>query len=65
MLLTGKQNIETGEIDTKSLQLIELIDYQPKFDNDYLNSLIKKAKNIWKNVNPDEWLFNLRGGYEA
>ncbi|NDV17287.1 hypothetical protein GO009_14780 [Muricauda sp. TY007] len=61
----GKQNIETGEVDTKSLQLIELIDYQPKFDNDYLNSLIKKAKDSWKNVNPDEWLLNLRGGYEA
>lgn len=61
----GKQNIETGEIDTKSLFLIELIDYQPKFDNDYLNSLIKKAKTSWKNVNPDEWLLNLRGGYEA
>lgn len=62
---SGKQNIETGEIDTKSLALIELIDYQPKFDNDYLNTLIKKAKKSWKNVNPDEWLFNLRGGYEA
>ncbi|MBU3820566.1 hypothetical protein KO566_00715 [Flavobacteriaceae bacterium XHP0103] len=61
----GKQNIETGEIDTKSLYLIELIDYQPKFDNEYLNSLIKKAKQSWKNVNPDEWLLNLRGGYEA
>lgn len=61
----GKQNIETGEIDTKSLQLLELIDYQPKFDNDYLNSLIKKAKDSWKNVNTDEWLLNLRGGYEA
>lgn len=62
---SGKQNIETGEIDTKSLTLIELIDYQPKFDNDYLNSLIKKAKKSWKNINPDEWLLNLRGGYEA
>lgn len=62
---SGKQNIETGEIDTKSLTLLELIDYQPKFDNDYLNSLIKKAKKSWNNINPDEWLFNLRGGYEA
>ena len=52
-------------MDTKSLQLIELIDYQPKFDNDYLNSLIKKAKDGWKNINADEWLLNLRGGYEA
>ena len=62
---SGKQNIETGEIDTKSLTLIELIDYNPKFDNDYLNSLIKKAKKSWKNINPDEWLLNIRGGYEA
>ncbi len=62
---TGKQNIETGEIDTKTLSLIELIDYNPKFDSAYLNSLIKKAKNSWKDINPDEWLLNLRGGYEA
>lgn len=62
---SGKQNIETGEIDTKSLSLLELIDYQPKFDSDYLNSLIKKAKKSWENINPDEWLLNLRGGYEA
>lgn len=62
---SGKQNIETGEIDTKSLALIELIDYQPKFDNDYLNSLIKNAKKSWKNINPEEWLLNVRGEYEA
>jgi hypothetical protein len=62
---TGKQNIETGEIDTKTLSLIELIDYNPKFDNAYLNSLIKKAKSNWKDINPEEWLLNLRGGYEA
>lgn len=61
----GKQNIETGEIDTKALTLLELIDYHPKFDNDYLNSLIKKAKKSWHHIDTDEWLFNLRGGYEA
>ncbi|MGB1284327.1 MAG: hypothetical protein ACPG44_07670 [Polaribacter sp.] len=61
----GKQNVETGEIDTKSLKLIELIDYNPKFDNAYLNSLIGKAKKSWQNMNPDEWLLNLRGSYEA
>lgn len=61
----GKQNIETGEIDTKSLNLIELIDYNPKFNDDYINQLISKAKKNWKGVNPDEWLLNLRGGYEA
>lgn len=61
----GKQNIETGEIDTKSLKLIELIDYNPNFDNDYLNQLISKAKKSWKGIDADKWLNNLRGGYEA
>lgn len=62
---TGKQNIDTGEVDTKSLKLVELIDYNPKFDNDYLKTLINKAKNNWKGINADDWLLNLRGGYEA
>jgi len=61
----GKQNIETGEIDTKSLKLIELIDYNPNFDSDYLNKLISKAKKSWKGIDADKWLNNLRGGYEA
>ncbi|MGB3343137.1 MAG: hypothetical protein WBA61_04435 [Aequorivita sp.] len=63
--VSGKQNIETGEIDTRSLSLIELIDYNPKYDKAYLNSLIKKAKKGWKDIDPDEWLLGLRGGYEA
>lgn len=62
----GKQNIETGEIDKSVLKLIELIDFSPKYDDHYLNSLIIKAKAHWKNiVDPDEWLNNLRGGYDA
>lgn len=62
---TGKQNLETGEIDTKSLKLVELINYNPKFDSDYLSSLISKAKKSWKDVDTNEWLINLNGGYEA
>lgn len=62
---TGKQNIETGEMDTRSLKLIELIDYNPKYDPDYLNNLISKAKKNWGGVDPDEWLQNLRGDYVA
>ena len=62
---SGKQNIETGEIDTKSLKLLELIDYDTKFDDDYLKALINKAKNNWKGINADDWLLNIRGGYEA
>lgn len=62
---SGKQNIETGEIDTKSLKLLELIDYTPKFDNEYLESLIDKAKRNWRGVDADDWVLGLRGGYEA
>lgn len=61
----GKQDSKTGEIDTKSLSLIEIIDYNPKYDDNYLNSLIKKAKESWKGVNTDDWLNDIRGGYEA
>ncbi|CAN0603035.1 unnamed protein product [Ectocarpus sp. 12 AP-2014] len=61
----GLQNLDTGEVDTKSLKLLELIDYNPKFDKSYLNRLIEKAKSSWKNINPEEWLIDIRGGYEA
>lgn len=62
---TGKQNMETGEVDTKSLTLLELIDYSPKFDSDYLTSLITKAKKSWSGVDTNQWLGELRGEYEA
>ena len=62
---TGKQNLDTGELDTKSLKLLELINYSPKYDSDYLDALISKARKSWKGINADEWLSNLRGGHEA
>lgn len=61
----GKQNVNTGEMDEKSLRLIEIIDYQPSFDEGYLNKLISNAKSSWKGVDPNEWLKNVRGNYEA
>lgn len=62
---SGMQNAETGEIDTRSLKLLEFIDYHPKFDQEYLNRLISKAKKNWSEINPEEWLYDLRGEYEA
>lgn len=62
---TGQQNMETGEIDTKSLKLVELINYNPKYDSDYLTTLIDKAKKTWKGIDANEWLIDTRGGYEA
>ena len=56
--------METGEIDLKSLKLIELVNYQPVFDKEYLSKLISKAKKSWKGINANKWLTELRGDYE-
>lgn len=62
---TGKQNIETGEIDKTSLKFIELVDYYPAYDEVYLKRLRNSAGNTWiKNINADKWLKELRG-YDA
>lgn len=58
----GKQNIKSAEIDRTTLQLVDIIDYNPSFKEDYINSLIKKARKSWSDVpDADEWLQNARG----
>ena len=58
----GKQNIKTGELDKSELKLVDIIDYNPFYKEDYIKSLIIKAKNSWGNVkDADDWLSNLRG----
>ena len=62
----GKQNIETGEIDKTSLNFKEIIFYPTSYDERYLFRLIKKAKQSWTEIaDIDEWLRELRGGYNA
>lgn len=60
----GKQNLETGEIDRSNLKLIQLIDYNPVYDESYLNNLIAKASPKFKGIDPDKWLNEIRGGYD-
>ncbi len=61
----GKQHSETGEIDTTTLKFIELVDYQPTYDEEYLNTLIEKASQSWAKINDkDAWLKEIRGSYE-
>ncbi len=63
---TGKQHSETGEIDTSTLTFVELIDYQPRYDEVYLKALRNKAKKSWLgNIDPDSWLNEIRGHYDA
>jgi hypothetical protein len=57
----GKQNSETGEVDKSSLSFLDLIDYNTKYDEKYLKDLRQKAMNWLTNINPDEWLKDIRG----
>ena len=62
----GKQHSETGEIDTSSLKFIELLDYDPKYDEQYLKQLRQKAKKAWLgSIDPDDWLNRIRRGNDA
>lgn len=63
---TGKQHSETGEVDKDTLKFIELVDYQPKYDEQYLKTLRDRAKKSWLgSINPNNWLKEIRGGYDT
>ncbi|QJD78034.1 hypothetical protein [Spirosoma rhododendri] len=64
--VTGRQHTETGELDRSDLRFVELIDYHPDYDEAYLESLRSKAKKNWLGtVEPNNWLRELRGIYDA
>jgi len=57
----GKQNIHTGEFDKSALRLLEIIDYDRSYANDYLEGLITKATVSWEGIgDADEWLSEMR-----
>lgn len=58
-----KQNILTGELDKSSLSLVEIIDYSRQYDEDYLKSLMVKAGKTFEELDPDEFVHEIRGGY--
>lgn len=63
---SAKQHSETGEIDVSSLVFIELVDFNQKYDEQYLQTLRDRAKKTWlSNIDPENWLKQIRGGYEA
>lgn len=62
----GKQNSETGEIDKESLKYLDIILYEKKYDEQYLNSLIEKASKHWSKIkDKNSWLREIRGSYNA
>lgn len=58
---SGKQNVVTGELDTSSLKLIEIINYERKFNAKYIDNLIKKATPRFKDLDVDSWVAEIRG----
>ena len=57
----GKQNVITGELDPSSLKLIEIINYERKFNDAYIEDLIKKATPKLENMDVDSWIAEVRG----
>ena len=57
----GRQHSETGELDTSSLQFVEIVDYRPRYDEQYLNTLIDKATRSWSGIkDKNTWLRQVR-----
>jgi hypothetical protein len=62
----GKQSVRDFEIDTRSLELVNFLEYAPKKDRAYLNTLIERASKAWEGIkDPDAWLREMRGGEVA
>lgn len=57
----AKQNIITGAIDSSSLKLIEMLEFEPKFDLAYLEKKIATSTPVWSGVNVDDFLQGIRG----
>lgn len=61
----GRQNVQTGEIERGSLTLLELIDYDQRYEDDYLARLQAKARSWLKDIDPDQYLNDVRGQYDV
>jgi len=61
----GKQNVITGEIDRRSLRFLNIIDYNPSYDEAYLNSKIEKATPTWRGIDIKSFLHEIREGVYA
>ena len=58
---TGQQDVRTGEVNRSNLVFMEMIDYESRYDEQYLATLRRKAmKNDWP-LDADAWLRELRG----
>jgi hypothetical protein len=57
----GKQNVITGEMDFTTLRLVEMIDYNRKFNDQYIDNLIKNATPKFRGLDVDLWIKEMSG----
>ncbi len=58
----AKQNVKSGQLDKNEVKLLDFIDYEQSYDDNYLSSLINKASKSWKDIpDTDKWLSEIRG----
>lgn len=63
IIANGRQNIATGEIDKGSLKFNKFLEYNPRYDEQYLEKLINKSTETWSDIkDADEWIHEVRGG---
>lgn len=63
--VVGRQNLQTGELERGSLKMVELIDYDQQYNEEYLKRLQAKASKWIKDVDLDQYLNDVRGDYGA
>ena len=64
--VSGRQNLQTFEMDRTSLTFVDLFDYEPRYSDSYLDKLMEKAAPAWNDVSDaDDWLAEFRGTGDA
>ena len=57
----AKQVLQTGEIEPNTYKLVELVEFNPLYDKEYISAKIKKASKWMSKYEPDELLGIMRG----
>jgi len=63
--VVGRQNLQTGELEKGTLKMLELVDYDARYNEAYLKRLQAKASTWIKDVDLDQYLNDVRGEYGA
>lgn len=61
----GKQHYKSFEIDKSSLKFVALRDYNPTWDEEAFNKIVRQETKVWAEIeDKDAWLRDVRGSYE-